>query len=78
MFDDQEGELFDDQEASTKEKEDAILLRYFKIRIYRVADGVNNPQKLVPYVKQNLSMKNPLGHLVVDMNIIQAASNNDC
>ncbi|KAH0734265.1 hypothetical protein KY285_009972 [Solanum tuberosum] len=36
--------LFDDQEANTEEKEDdAILLGYFKTRIHRVADGVNNP-----------------------------------
>ncbi|XP_027769374.1 RING-H2 finger protein ATL47-like [Solanum pennellii] len=44
LFDDQESELYDDQEASTKEKEDdAILLGYFRTRIFRAADGVNNP-----------------------------------
>nr|XP_010314522.1 E3 ubiquitin-protein ligase MBR2-like [Solanum lycopersicum] len=36
--------LFVDQEANTEEKEDdAILLSYFKTRIHRLADGVNNP-----------------------------------
>ncbi|KAH0734264.1 hypothetical protein KY285_009971 [Solanum tuberosum] len=74
--------LFDDQEANTEEKEeDAILLGYFKTRIHRVADGVNNPtetEEICAICQAGFEHEESIGHLGVDTNIIQVASNNGC
>jgi len=68
-----------------------VTMRYVKIRTHHVVapKNINNPTKLkkflkknlqrfVSFVRQNISMKRPLGHFVADMNITPTTSNTGC
>ena len=65
-------------EAYMEEKEDEDILRYFKTRIHRLADGVNNPtetEEICAICQAGFEHEESIGTLeFVGTNIIQVAS----